>query len=176
MTTVDYLAQIETMRRRELLHGVVREPPAPRWGHQTIVTGVTAHLSMYVRREGLGKVCVSPIDVILDAERALIVQPDVIFVSTARLGIIRGQVWGAPDLVVEVLSRGTRRYDRTAKLEWYAKYGVRECWLVDPQECRIEVVVFSAEGLERTTFEARDVLRSTVLPGLRLGADDAFSW
>ena len=52
----------------------------------------------------LGAVCVSPVDVVLDEAEALIVQPDIIYVSRQRLAIVRNQVWGAPDLVIEVLS------------------------------------------------------------------------
>ena len=61
----------------------------------------------------LGRVAIAPVDVILDRERALVLQPDVLFVATERLGIIRDQVWGAPDLVVEVMSPGTEQRDRT---------------------------------------------------------------
>jgi Uma2 family endonuclease len=154
----------------------VREPPAPIYGHQSVVTGLTVELSQYVRRHQLGRVCVSPIDVVLDEERGLIVQPDVIFVSNERLEIISHQVWGAPDLVVEVLSRGTRRYDRTTKLEWYRKYGVRECWFADPKQRRIEVIRFLPAGINRATFEDEAALQSGVFPGLGLRVADAFSW
>jgi len=65
--------------------------------------------------------------VVLDRERALIVQPDVLFVAHDRLSIIRDQVWGAPDLVAEVLSIGTEAHDRIDKVAWYRQYGVREC-------------------------------------------------
>lgn len=176
MTTNDYLTMVETMRRRELVHGTVREPPAPIYGHQSVVTGLTVELSHHVRRRRLGRVCVSPIDVVLDEERALILQPDVIYVSNARLGIIRDQVWGAPDLVVEVYSKSTLTYDSTTKLEWYRSYGVRECWLANPLLRQIEVVVLSTAGIERAVFNPRATVRSAVLPKLRLRVAEAFSW
>jgi Uma2 family endonuclease len=176
VTTEDYLTMVETMRRRELVYGMVREPPAPFYRHQSAVTGLTVELSRHVRRRGLGRVCVSPIDVVLDPERALILQPDVIFVSNARLRIIRDQIWGAPDLVVEVLSKGTHRYDRTRKVDWYREYGVREYWMADPVNRRIEVVAFSCDGDDRARFVARARLQSGVLPGLRLRVADAFNW
>ena len=176
MTTHDYLTMVETTRRRELVHGTVREPPAPIYGHQSVVTGLAVELSHHVRRRRLGRVCVSPIDVVLDEERALILQPDVIYVSNARLGIIRDQVWGAPDLVVEVFSKGTLTYDRTTKLDWYREYGVRECWMADPIRRNIEVVLFSPGGVDRATFESGATLRSHVLPRFRLRAADAFNW
>lgn len=81
MTVREYFRQPETMRPMELVYGVVREPPAPNYGHQTIVTRLTVLLDEHVRAHGLGQVCVSPVDVVLDEERALVVQPDVVFIA-----------------------------------------------------------------------------------------------
>lgn len=170
MTTDDYLRDEETSRRRELVWGMVREPPAPLWGHQEVVTRLGARLSEHVLAHDLGRVAVAPIDVVLDADRALILQPDVVFVSTARLHLIRGQVWGAPDLIVEVLSAGTARRDRTVKLGWYARYGVREAWLVDPRRGGIEVVDLARGGTH--TIASSDRLVSTVLPDIVLVPKD----
>src|SRR5262249_25403254 len=106
MTTDDYLHSYETSRPRELVYGVVREPAAPFFSHQQVVLKIARRLADYVESAGLGVIGVAPLDVILDADRSLIVQPDVLFVATERQAIIRNQVWGAPDLVVEVLSPG----------------------------------------------------------------------
>jgi Uma2 family endonuclease len=70
------------------------------------------------------------------------VQPDVLFVATERLSIIRNQIWGAPDLVVEVISPGTAAHDTGEKLAWYRQYGVREDWLVEPADGRVTVIGF----------------------------------
>jgi len=107
MTTYDYLDGEETNRRRELAYGVLREPPAPFFSHQELVFRVALLIKEHVEPRGLGRVGLAPIDVVLDAERALVLQPDVLFVTTERLSIIRDQIWGAPDLVVEILSPGT---------------------------------------------------------------------
>jgi Uma2 family endonuclease len=66
-------------------------------------------------------------------------QPDLVFVAAERCHIIRDRVWGPPDLVVEVLSAESRRYDRDQKRDWYQRYGVREEWLVDPMAKSVEV-------------------------------------
>ena len=89
-----------------------------------------------------------------DGERALILQPDVLFVSTERLSIIRDQVWGAPDLVAEVLSHGTQDRDRGEKLGWYRQYGVRECWLVNLPDLTLTVIRFADHRIA-----TRDVFR-----------------
>jgi Uma2 family endonuclease len=164
----------ETVRRMELLHGVVREPPAPKYGHQSLITHLTALLDVHVRSRGLGQVCVSPVDVVLDEEDALVVQPDIIFIRKERLHIVRARVWGAPDLVVEVLSFGTTRYDRTTKLGWYRKYGVQEEWIIDTQTGSIEVVALQTDPPNRETFTADDPIRSRVLPDWDFSAEQIF--
>jgi Uma2 family endonuclease len=116
---------------------------------------------------------VAPVDVVLDAERHLILQPDVVFISAARRSIAGDQIWGPPDLVVEVLSPRTSRRDGGRKLEWYAQYGVRECWLVIPWAGQIDVHEFGARAHVRRYRRGR-LLRSAVLPDLRLRVSDVF--
>jgi Uma2 family endonuclease len=176
LSVEEYLSGIEDLRRRELVWGVVREPPAPRFGHQSVVTRTTVILEPHVRSFELGQVCVSPIDVILDKERGLVVQPDVIFVSNERRSIIRGQVWGAPDLVIEVASRRTAVHDRTVKLRWYRRYGVRECWLVDPRARSIIVVNLEVTGRRSVgRFRGEQLVKSNVLPRLDVEASAFFA-
>ena len=144
MTADEYLYETpESNCLRELTHGMVREPAAPFFAHQVLVLRIAQLWSDYVEPRQLGRVAAAPVDVVLDRTLGLIVQPDVLFVSTPRLSIIRNQIWGPPDLVAEVLSLGTTYRDRVEKLEWYGKYGVREYWLVDPFSSIVSVVDFS---------------------------------
>ena len=165
-TVYGYLSGPEQLRRTELVWGIVRDPPAPKYGHQSVVTRTAVLLDHHARQPVLGRVCVSPVDVVLDERKALVVQPDVVFVSNARLNIILDQVWGAPDLVVEVLSNATRRRDRTLKWRWYRQYGVREYWLIDPVEKSVTVAVFEPHRrTRRRVFRNYRVVKSTVLTG-----------
>lgn len=173
LSVADYLDGRETLRRRELEWGVVRDAPSPIYSHQALVTRLVVLLDAHVRPRGLGRVVVAPIDVVLDEERALIVQPDVVFVSAARQPIVSRQIWGAPDLVVEVLSPGTAGRDRGRKLVWYARYGVRECWLAVPRRQQIEVHEFGERPRVRR-YDRRRVLHSAVLPALRLPVSEVF--
>jgi Uma2 family endonuclease len=164
LTTAAYFRLPESLERMELVNGfIVREPPAPRYGHQSIVTRLTALLDAHVRARDLGRVCVSPVDVVLDEPNALVVQPDIIFVARDRAGIIRDRVWGPPDLVVEVLSARTAQRDRTTKVRWYQEYGVRECWLVEPAGHWMEVIPLDGRAA-RTLYSGPLVARSMVLP------------
>jgi Uma2 family endonuclease len=175
-TVAEYLRLPEQMAPQELVWGMVREPPAPKYGHQATVGRVFVALDEHVRTLDLGVVCVSPLDVVLDEARGLVVQPDVLFVSRARLHIIKDQIWGAPDLVVEVASRRTILRDRTTKLSWYGRAGVRECWIVDPARETVAVIALPQRGRKAfPTFKEREPLRSTVLPGLDLPAGACFS-
>jgi Uma2 family endonuclease len=167
-TVADYLGMPETMKPQELVYGVVREPPAPLYGHQAIVLHIGSTMQAFVRRRKLGEVAISPVDVVFDRERALVLQPDVIFVSAARAHIISDRVWGAPDLVVEVLSPRTASRDRTRKLEWYRQYGVKECWLVDDAAGQVTVVHLDpAREPGQRVYRGPERVYSSVLRGFR---------
>lgn len=172
--TVDaYFRMPESTHPMELVYGIVHEPPAPFYEHQSLVTRLTTLLDGHVRRQRLGRVCVSPIDVVLDGEAGLVLQPDLIFVSNDRLAIIRDRVWGAPDLTVEVLSPGTAARDRTFKVGCYKQHGVVETWLIAPEERNVEVHSFQPPN-ERQLFDGDSYLRSTVFPRLRLKVTSIF--
>lgn len=164
MTTNEYFSGPEDVRKRELVWGVVREPPAPFFRHQRVSTRLTALLDAHVREHELGTVLAAPMDVVLDDEKALVVQPDVMFISRAREAIIRDFIQGAPDLVIEVVSPGTEWYDRSTKQEWYATYGVCEYWVVDPERQEVMVRTFGAQDEAARTFGRSEPLRSAVLP------------
>jgi Uma2 family endonuclease len=171
MRTDDYLSAEEVLRHRELVWGVVREPPSPFVPHQRVTTRTAALLDHHVRHNDLGTVLVAPMDVVLDRDHDLVLQPDVMFISHARSGIIREFVWGAPDLVVEVSSAGTARYDRTDKVTWYRTYGVRECWLVDSHQQIVTVIDLTVNGVG-VRFQPSDPVQSRVLPLLSVTAAD----
>jgi Uma2 family endonuclease len=175
VTVGEYLDGPEQTRPMELVYGVVREPAAPVWGHQAVVVRTLVLLEGHVRERGLGHVGVAPTDVVIDRDRALVVQPDVFFVSHHRASIVGDVVWGAPDLVVEVTSRRTATRDRKTKLRWYRQYGTKECWLVDPERERVTVYDFT--GADRSAFEAfagPTPVRSRVLPAFDEAADEFF--
>ena len=176
MTTNEYLYDTkETNRRRLLSWGILREAPAPFFSHQSLVLRVARLLGDHVDPRQLGRVAIAPVDVILDRDRALVVQPDVLFVSTERLSIIRDQVWGAPDLVAEILSPGTEKHDRGEKLGWYRQYGVRECWLVDLYREQVTLVDFTGSLPVERIARGVEPFRSAVLPDLELPASGIFS-
>ncbi|RPJ82059.1 MAG: Uma2 family endonuclease, partial [Acidobacteria bacterium] len=95
-----------------------------------------------------------------------VVQPDVVFVAAANLHIVKDRIWGAPDLVVEVLSPHPRIGRLDERLEWFARYGVRECWLLHQDERRLEIVTFAGRAIDaRRSITKDERISSRVLPG-----------
>ena len=175
LTLREYLAGEETNQPMELDCGVVREPPAPSWSHQIIVGRAFVILHDHVSRRQLGSVVQAPVDVVLDRERPLVVQPDLVFIAAERLHICTDRVWGPPDLVVEVLSKGTARYDSTVKLSRFQKYGVRECWLIDPVALDVNVVTFTESTRSCQVYSEQELVQSRVLSELHFRAGDLFT-
>jgi Uma2 family endonuclease len=136
-TYEDYCAIPEDGRRYEVIEGELYVAPSPTPAHQRASTRLTSFLVIHVLENDLGEVFAAPLDVVLSVSS--IVQPDILFISKARLSIITGRnIAEAPDLVVEILSPGTQRYDRNVKQQTYAAYGVRWLWLLDPLRRTIE--------------------------------------
>src|ERR1051326_5136739 len=105
MTVDEYFTKTpETLRPMELVYGLLRAAESPTVRHQQAVLRLAIALDKHVTSKGIGRVFVAPLDVVLDYQRALIVQPDVFFVSNDRDSIVGDHVHGAPDLVIEVLS------------------------------------------------------------------------
>src|SRR6185437_5789975 len=130
LTAAEYFALPESSQPQNLIEGRLYVSPSPFWKHQATVGELFESLREFAREHG-GEVILSPMD--CELPDGSVLQPDVGYVSPGRLNIIGDHVQGAPDLVIEVLSRGTRRFDRTKKLRIYGKNGVAEAWLVDPE-------------------------------------------
>lgn len=169
MTVDEYIATPETVVPQELIYGEMRVAESPSPAHQRTVGVLYRALHEHVSEGRLGEVWLAPLDVILDRERALVVQPDLFFISEASASIVGERIEGAPDLVIEVLSPRPRIGEVAERVGWFATYGVRECWLVKQTEREVEVLELSG-GLvaSRAVFRGDEAVRSSVLPALRL--------
>jgi len=177
MTTEEYLNTPETVLPQELIYGALRVADAPLPRHQAAVADFHLALAGHVREQRLGEIWLSPIDVIFDAERSLVLQPDLLFISNERSGILTDRIRGAPDMVVEVLSPHPRIGKLDERLGWFAQYGVRESWLLHQLDRRFEILSF-AEGTTTScvSFDYRTAIRSQVLPGFRQSIDSILRW
>ena len=132
-TLEDYLATPDE-RRVELIDGVIYDMSSPLGHHQIIAGQIYFHLVSYI--SGKGGPCIpfiAPIDVQLDCDDKTIVQPDILILCD-RSKYTPQRIVGAPDFVVEVLSKSTREKDMFLKLNKYRSAGVREYWMVDPDK------------------------------------------
>ncbi len=172
-TYQDYINTPED-KRYELIDGELILAPAPRRDHQRVQANLGSPLHRFVRSNALGVVYFAPRDVVFsDTE---IVQPDLTFISNERMHIdTEAEIWGGPDLVVEILSPSTAARDRTVKQVLYARNGVNEYWLIDVDARTIEVLLLGDHGFEPTaTYGEGDTLVSPTLPGFTILVDDVF--
>jgi Uma2 family endonuclease len=173
MTVDEYLRTPERLIPQELAYGIlhVADAPAPR--HQMLVAQLFRALDAHVRREQLGEMWLAPLDVILDERRALVVQPDLLFISHNRSWIVSDRVRGAPDLVVEVLSPDARVGRIEDRVEWFARYDVRECWLIHQDQRVVTVIDYADQCIVARRLHRRmDPIRSRVLPTFWLSLRD----
>jgi Uma2 family endonuclease len=162
-------------KRYELIDGEVFVSPSPSEKHQRASGRLFLSMGGHVVRHDLGRVYYAPFDVVFGEKTAL--QPDLLFVSKARLGIIGSEyIIGAPDLVVEILSPSRPAYDRVTKLEQYAFYGVAEYWIVDPIAESVEIYVLAGKKYElKGTFTGCQVLSTAFVPDWEFAVSNLFS-
>jgi len=168
LTYDDYCLLPSDGKRYEIIDGELAVTPSPRLAHQIMVTRLTRYLSAFVEDRRLGLVFVSPFDVVFS--QFDVVEPDVLYVSQGRASVLTEKnVQGPPDLVIEVTSPTTEKIDRTTKLKLYARFGVQEYWIVDPDGPSVQVYRREAQGLELVaTLHADDSLVSPLLPDFNL--------
>jgi Uma2 family endonuclease len=177
MTTTEYLQTPETVLPRELAYGELRVADSPSASHQRTLGELFLALAPLVRARQLGEVLLAPMDVVLDFDANLVVQPDLVFVSSARQHIVTDRVYGAPDLVVEILSPHARIGRLQEHIEWFARHGVREAWLVSLPERQIVVLTLSKAGVaERRLYSGHEPVDSAVLPETGISAQSLFGY
>lgn len=173
LTYADYCRTPDD-ERYELVDGELIVAPAPNSAHQRVDAKLGWRLAQFVEERDLGEVFSAPFDVVLSETD--VVQPDLLFISNERAYIITpANARGAPDLVVEILSPSTAERDRSLKRALYARYGVSEYWLVDPDTRTVTVLLLEDEAFaEVARYGAGEILSSPTLPGFTANLDDIF--
>ena len=161
----------ETNLPVELWNGEIITSPAPHPNHQDIVLNFAQQLKEFVTAGKLGKVYVSPVDVVLTQRR--VVQPDVLFIAKHRIEIIKDRVDGVPDLAMEVISETSWQRDRIQKKALYEQFGLPEYWIVDPDSETIEVfaLIKGVFQLHSRSVGAQ-IAKSKLLSGFSLAFKD----
>jgi Uma2 family endonuclease len=168
LTYRDYAGLPDDGRRYEIHDGVPSVTPAPGTAHQRISGSLFVALYVHVNARDLGEVFSAPTDVILSDTS--IVQLDIIFIARDRSNAISARgIEGAPTLAVEIVSPHSCSIDRQRKIELYARHGVPNYWIVDPETRTIESYVLAAGGyVLRARAVDPETFRSEPLPDLEV--------
>lgn len=172
-TYQDYLNTPDDIRY-ELIEGGLIMTPAPIPRHQRISGRLEFELRKFVTENDLGEVFDAPTDIYLDDED--VIQPDILFIPKERLDIIgEKNIQGAPSLAIEILSESTVYRDRVQKKKLYARFGVKEYWIVDPEEELMEVYVLKDNTYALFNTYTKDAtLTSPLFQGLKIDLQRIF--
>ncbi len=174
MAYEEYALLPDDGKRYQVLEGELIVSPSPNFRHQDIVWTLGLLLRTFAEAHNVGIVIGAPMDVILEPHT--IVQPDILFIRHANIGIVADVIEGAPDLCFEVLSRSTGLHDRYAKKAVYARCGVQEYWIVDPAHETISVYVLDAGTYVLHAEATGDTaVSSNVVSGFQIAARNIFS-
>jgi Uma2 family endonuclease len=178
LTYDDFLLFPDDGQRHELIDGEHYVTPSPNPRHQRILGSLHLEIGNYLKAHQIGEVFFAPLDVVLsDID---VVEPDLLYMSRERAArvLVPQNVRGAPELVVEIASKGTRKRDETIKRALYERAGVSEYWVIDPEIDVVRVYRNSTDGFSRPIElrrDAADTLTTALLPGLAIPLDVIFS-
>ena len=173
-TYEDLLHTPDDGKRYEVLEGDLTVSPSPRTKHQRTVTMVFEVL-LKATRTGHGEAFPAPFDVVFSEHD--VTEPDLLFVTKERKDIItEDNIQGAPDLVVEIISEGSRKRDVITKRGIYERYGVRFYWLVAPEEETVRVFELKDGAYEEpVTLKAGQQLGCALFPGVTQDVGQLFA-
>ena len=177
LTYDDFLLFPDDGLRHEIIDEEHYVTPSPNRGHQVLVGRLHFEIELFLRANpGIGQVFLSPFDVVFS--KWDVVEPDLLFVAADQKGILTDEnVQGAPALVVEIASPGTRRRDEQIKRQLFDRGGVREYWIVDPDTQVVRVFRRQPDGALAAIveFAHETVLTTPLLPGLEIRIDQLFA-
>jgi Uma2 family endonuclease len=160
----------------QLIAGELIMSPSPTFLHQDIIMNIAERLGPFLRKNNLGKVVLSPMDVYLTEED--VYQPDLIFIRKENVHLLNpnDRIRFVPDLVIEVLSPTTGSYDYSRKKRIYCERGVREYWIIDPEDRTIEIMVKEGAFYQTVALlRPPAVLESAMFPGFSMKIEEVFA-
>lgn len=179
LTYDDLVRMPDDGMRHEIIDGVHYVTPTPIVRHQKLVGRLHVAIANYLEpRPGAGEVYLAPLDTVFSPWD--IVEPDLLFVAADQMGIVtEPNIQGAPALVVEILSPGTRKRDRGVKKQLFDRGGVREYWMIDPKGNSVTVHRRAPDGsfpaVEQLDAAGGAALTTPLLPGFTLSLSKLFA-
>lgn len=171
LTYDDFVLFPDDGRRHELIDGEHYVTPSPNTKHQRIVGSLHLLIASWLETRPVGQVFLAPYDVVLSEFD--VVEPDLVYLSNERAAQVLTPLHakGVPELVIEIVSKGTRKRDETVKRRLYERMGVSEYWVVDPEIDAVRVYRRDGDRFARPvelSRESNDILTTDFLPGLEL--------
>jgi Uma2 family endonuclease len=171
LTYEDFLLFPDDGQRHELIDGEHYVTPSPNTKHQRVSGNIHLVIGSWLENHPIGRIFYAPLDVVFS--NFDVVEPDLLYLSNERMAdvVTPQHVRGAPNLVIEIASPGTRTRDETIKRRLYERSNVDEYWTVDPDAEIVRVFRRDARGFARIVELSRDsgdVLTSPLLSGLEL--------
>ncbi|MDL2248776.1 Uma2 family endonuclease [Tyzzerella sp. OttesenSCG-928-J15] len=182
----DYLNLPEDGKRYELIDGEIIMLASPTIEHHDYVMYIYTQINSFLRNNKDCSIYVAPVDVVMikpDADKTdlkaikkvnFVLQPDVFVVcdpkeiDKSKRRIQENGCYGAPDLVIEVVSKSSVRMDYIHKLSIYEKYGVKEYWIVDPINRKIRLYNLQSDIWLENDYSITGIVRSNLLNGLKI--------
>ncbi|MBY5959829.1 Uma2 family endonuclease [Membranicola marinus] len=145
----------------QLIENQLVMSPSPTTIHQKILNKINVMIYNYLEEDPLGEVFIAPYDVYLDEQNVF--QPDIVFIGSDNLLNIKDNGFhGAPDLVIELLSPGTSKFDLNQKKDIYERHGVQEYWIVEPTTKEVQGF-FLNDGVFELSQEETGLISSRLL-------------
>src|SRR5512138_1127179 len=167
LTYDDFVQFPDDGKRHELIDGEHYVTPSPNTKHQRVSGNLHLLIASWLEEHRIGQIFYAPFDVVFT--NFDVVEPDLLYMSNERAAqvLTQANVQGAPEIVIEIGSKGTRKRDETIKRRLYERAGVSEYWVVDPEIDVVRVYARGSDGFDRPrelTKEAGDVLTTPLLP------------
>ena len=161
-TAIEVYQMLPEGTRCEVIFNELIMSPSPSREHQLILIKLSALLFQFIEDRQIGTLLSAPFDVFFDSEQA-IVQPDLFVVLNDDGQIVqKNGVHGTPAVIIEVISTN-RAYDTKRKRALYEKTGVKEYFMIDPENKNTILLTLNTAGVYEQTYEEVGVLKSEIL-------------
>lgn len=176
LTVDDYLLMPDHGRLLQLIDGDFIMAPSPSLKHQEVTRNIEFEFAKFLEKNPIGKILNAPIDYYVD--KYDVVQPDLVYISKEKYRILFEKgIKNTPDLIIEIISKGTENIDKNLKKDLYWRAGVKEYWIVNIEEKSIEVFKINSEGYKLKKIyrnENKDKIKPDILPGLIINLEKVF--
>ena len=173
MTAEELMRLPDDGNHYELIKGELLTMPPPGDEHGAVIMNLAVPLAVYVKENNLGVLRAAETGFKLESNPDTVLAPDIAFIARDRVGPkVLGYRWGAPDLVVEVMSQWDSRPKATRKAELWVELGARSVWVVSPRKRTVEV--FRTDG-DKKLFHDTDELVDDTVPGFRIKVSEIFA-